>query len=339
MSAPPALAGALGERVGWLARRYDLAPAFVAAYLDARPHVRAPVEAARDEDDLYARLGPRLAMYVRFALTTTERGRAFLGLLPEAARSPRRFLDVGCAYGGFLRAARATGAEVVGVEIDPALAALARANLDGGAGAVLEADALALSPREAGRFDLVACNDVVEHVASAGALVRVVADLLAPGGLAYFEIPNPHALDFVARDGHFQLFGLTLVDHDDAARAVEAMLGKPYAGMGALHEEAAYLRWFADSGLVAVPVAQRHAQPWAEAHRHLFDVVNAYTWWRDHDRARLPAEVAGRLDDSYWPFLARAVADCARARAGDGQQAFVRRYLTPFWTFLLRRPG
>jgi SAM-dependent methyltransferase len=331
------LDGDLHARIAALATRFDVTPAFLSLYLATRPHIREPVEAARSEDDLFERLGTLNAMYVRFALTTTERGRAFAELTAPYHAHPRRFLDVGCAYGGFLRALRERGANVVGVELDPGLAALGQANLEGGPGEVLQADILACDLERLGQFDLVACNDVIEHVADAQELVRRVAALLAPGGIAYFEIPNRDALSFVARDGHFQRFGITLLERPLAARYFQEAAGRSYDQIGELHDEATYRQWFADAGLAALDVPQPHAQRFEDVHDRVFELVNAFTWWYGHERAPLSADVADAITDRYWAFTAQLFPALARARSGTDRPAFERRYLAPFWTFVLRR--
>jgi 2-polyprenyl-3-methyl-5-hydroxy-6-metoxy-1,4-benzoquinol methylase len=331
------LTGNLHARIATLATRFDLTPAFLQRYLASRPHIREPVEAAQSEAELFERLGPLYAMYVRFALTTTERGRAFAEFTEPYRSQPRRFLDVGCAYGGFLRALRARGADVVGIELDPELAALGRANLDGGAGEVLHTDILACDVERLGQFDLVACNDVIEHVADARALVHRVAKLLAPGGVAYFEIPNPDALSFVARDGHFQRFGITLLERPLAARYLKEAAGRSYDQVGELHDEATYRRWFADAGLTVVDVPQPHAQRFEDVHDRVFDAVNAFTWWYGHEREPLSVDVAEAIADRYWAYTAELFPALARARKGIDRPAFERRYLAPFWTFVLRR--
>lgn len=331
------LQGDLGARIAVLAARFDVTPTFLHRYLDSRPHIREPVEAATSEADLFERLGPLNGMYVRFALSTTERGRAFAEFVAPYRPRPRRFLDVGCAYGGFLRALRERGADVLGVELEPELAALGKANLVGGAGEVLQADVLGPDLERVGRFDLIACNDVIEHVADARALVDRVAALLERDGIAYFEIPNRDALSFVARDGHFQKFGITLLERPLAARYLHESSGKSYDQIGELHDEATYRRWFAEAGLTALDSPQPHAQRFEDVHARVFDVVNAFTWWYGHERAPLCAEVAAAIADRYWAYTAELFPALLRARNGVGRPAFERRYLAPFWTFVLRR--
>lgn len=331
------LAGDLSARIAAVASRFDLTPAFVRAYLAPRGEIRAALEAANDEADLFARLSPLNEMYVRFALSTTLRGRTFAEFVSPYVDRPRRFLDIGCAYGGFLRAWRERGAAVVGVEIEPEFVSLARENLSGGPGEVVHADILACDPVALGAFDVVACNDVAEHVANARSLVERVGALLVPGGVAYFEIPNPDAIAFVARDGHFQQFGLTLLRRPLAERYLHEASGRSYRGMGELHDEAAYRRWFADAGLLVLDTPQPHAQRFDDVHDRVFELVNAFTWWYGHQRSALSPEVADAVTDRYWTYAAALFAALERARRRIDRPEFERRYLAPFWTFVVRR--
>jgi len=333
------LSGDLANRIDQLAGRFDVAPQFLATYLETRPHVRGPIELAVDEPDMFDKLGRLTGMYVRFALTTTERGQAFLDLVSSHCPQPKRFLDVGCAYGGFMRALRRRGADVVGVEIDQALANLASLNIRDLGGEVRHADILATPAHSLGTFDLVACNDVIEHVASAGALVRRIGELLAPGGVAYFEIPNRDAIAHVTSDGHFQQFGLTLLPREIAARALHEATGKRYDDMGEMHAEAQYRTWFGEAHLQMLDVAQPHAQPRDVLNQQVFNLVNAFTWWHDHQRKSLSPDVGDAIVDRYWKYTAALISGVESARSGKDWQRFERRYLTPFWTFLLRKRG
>ena len=331
------LAGDLDVRIAAVALHFDLTPAFVRAYLAPRDAIRAALEAATDEADLFARLGPLYEMYVRFALSTTLRGRTFADFIAPYVSRPRRFLDVGCAYGGFLRAWRERGADVVGVEIEPALAALARENLSGGPGKVVLADILACDPAALGAFDVVACNDVIEHVADARLLVDRVRTLLTADGVAYFEIPNPDAIAFVTRDGHFQQFGLTLLQRPLAERYLHESSGRSYREIGEMHDEATYRRWFAAAGLTVLDTPQPHAQRFDDVHDRVFDLVNAFTWWYGHQRNALSPDIAEAVTDRYWTYAAALFPALERARQRIDRPSFERRYLAPFWTFVLRR--
>ena len=109
-----------------------------------------------------------------------------------------RVLDVGCSAGVMGAALRARGHHVTGLELDPALAAVARRSLD----AVVEGDveALAADGALAGeQFDCVVFADVLEHLRDPWSVVRWAAERVAPGGSIVMSLPNiRHAKTFWA---------------------------------------------------------------------------------------------------------------------------------------------
>lgn len=103
--------------------------------------------------------------------------------------SDKRILDVGCGAGCMGEALLARGArQVVGVEIVPTIAALARTRLTD----VYEYDLESLPslPYVAGHFDLVTCADVLEHLVNPEAVVVHLLQYLAPYGELVCSIPN-----------------------------------------------------------------------------------------------------------------------------------------------------
>ena len=109
-------------------------------------------------------------------------------LVPMRAR---RVLDVGCSTGAVTAPLRDRGAQVVGLEADPALAARARTALDDVVESDVEAMAAAGTPVPGGPFDCVVLADVLEHLRDPWAVVRWVDDaLLADGGSIVVSVPN-----------------------------------------------------------------------------------------------------------------------------------------------------
>jgi SAM-dependent methyltransferase len=162
-------------------------------------------------------------MWIDFTLTSVERGRQAVQTMGgSAAFAGRAVLDVGCAYGGFLVAAAKAGAKrVVGIDIDPSLLDLARLQLaDHHTRAdIRQMDITAAdAPSELGRFDIVLCNDVIEHVTDPARCAANLAAVLRPGGRVFLEIPNGSAAEFMHRDGHYGLFGITLLGREPAER-------------------------------------------------------------------------------------------------------------------------
>jgi 2-polyprenyl-3-methyl-5-hydroxy-6-metoxy-1,4-benzoquinol methylase len=160
-------------------------------------------------------------MYFEFAVTSNDRGRSVASILRKhTTLSGKRCLDLGCAYGGFLVAFAEQGSQVVGIDYDQVLLGLARHNLSDNSldAPLLLRDATRSSDLQEFRngFDIVTCNDVIEHVDDPLALVLNVADTMREGATAYFEIPNRYYPSFVTSDGHYQLFGITLLDYEEA---------------------------------------------------------------------------------------------------------------------------
>jgi 2-polyprenyl-3-methyl-5-hydroxy-6-metoxy-1,4-benzoquinol methylase len=153
-------------------------------------------------------------LYSSFALSTVERGKHITSMVaPHIAIAGKRYLDVGCAYGGFLVTFHAAGArEVVGIDYAPDLLSYAHALVRDYAipARVEQASILDPSlPTRLGKFDIITCNDVIEHVGDPKVALQNLAGLLSPTGLLCMEIPNRFAATFVRRDGHFYKFGLT----------------------------------------------------------------------------------------------------------------------------------
>lgn len=118
-------------------------------------------------------------------------------------------------------ASRAGAREVVGIDSDPKAMELAPLLLaDHGVTAGLHIADLTQPglANQLGEFDLVLCNDVLEHVQNIDRAVDHLGQLLAPGGRLFLEIPNGNAITYVRSDGHYKLPGITLLDFDDARR-------------------------------------------------------------------------------------------------------------------------
>jgi 2-polyprenyl-6-hydroxyphenyl methylase / 3-demethylubiquinone-9 3-methyltransferase len=97
-------------------------------------------------------------------------------------------LDVGCGAGLLAEPVARLSARVTAIDAAAELIDVARAHAAG--------QGLAIDYRHAavedidGRFDLVTCMEVVEHVADPRAFVAALAARLAPGGLLVLSTPN-----------------------------------------------------------------------------------------------------------------------------------------------------
>ena len=96
-----------------------------------------------------------------------------------------RVLDVGCAYGWFLEAARSRGMVAVGVEPDAATATVARARgLDVIQGYFPEC----LSETDV--FDVIVFHDTLEHIPQVHGMIAACDRALARGGFVVLHVPT-----------------------------------------------------------------------------------------------------------------------------------------------------
>jgi len=105
-----------------------------------------------------------------------------------------RMVDVGCGGGVLSEALARAGATVTGIDLaaDALVAAREHAIGQGLAIDYREVSAAALAVSAPGSFDVLVCMELIEHVPDPAALVQACADLLRPGGLAFFSTLNRH---------------------------------------------------------------------------------------------------------------------------------------------------
>lgn len=109
----------------------------------------------------------------------------------ECKRTPlegKSALDVGCGAGLLAEPLARLGAKVTGLDAAPELIAVAREHA-AGQGLKIDYRAGELEKLE-GRFDLITCMEVIEHVADPAAFVGALAARLAPNGLLIMSTPN-----------------------------------------------------------------------------------------------------------------------------------------------------
>jgi len=287
---------------------------------------------------------PVLPLHFEYAVTANDRGRAatrrLAGLLEGGRRrgllrrAAPRVLDVGCAYGGFLVAFAEAGAKVTGIEKDERYVLLAALNLreHGLDGEVVHGDAGARRPGFRGRFDLVIANDVLEHVQRPGEFLGNVAAWLAPGGVAYFEIPNGAWPAYVGKDGHHQLFGLVLLDFAEASRYMTLLSpGARYDTYNYLGVDD-YRRLFAAQGLSFEVMPETLAGATVEG---VLAQCRQLRAGREAGLATVPEELRARVGERVEEYLARV--EAAPRTGAEEQRAFLLDYGPAFWMALARR--
>jgi SAM-dependent methyltransferase len=101
-----------------------------------------------------------------------------------------RVLDVGCATGFFLEAARLSGYSPFGVELSAFGAAVARERFGRGRVHHGPLEGAAFTDNAEGRFEAVFLSDVLEHVREPRRTLALVRSLLVPGGAVVITAPD-----------------------------------------------------------------------------------------------------------------------------------------------------
>jgi 2-polyprenyl-6-hydroxyphenyl methylase/3-demethylubiquinone-9 3-methyltransferase len=108
-----------------------------------------------------------------------------------------RVLDVGCGGGLLAESLCGAGASVTAIDLAPTMVETARLHaLDSGLSIdyqVESAERLATRP---GKFDVVTCMEMLEHVPDPGATIAVLAGLTRPGGDVFISTINRNLKSF-----------------------------------------------------------------------------------------------------------------------------------------------
>lgn len=109
-----------------------------------------------------------------------------------ASLNGREVLDVGCGGGILSEGMAALGARVTGIDLSEKALGVARLHLFESGHKVdyqlISAEAMA--ERHPGRFDVVTCMEMLEHVPDPASTVAACASLVKPGGQVFFSTLN-----------------------------------------------------------------------------------------------------------------------------------------------------
>ena len=112
----------------------------------------------------------------------------------------KRVLDVGCGGGILSDSMARKGAEVLGIDLSGKALKVAQLHaLEAGTTNVAyrEVSAEDLATEQPGRFDVVTCMEMLEHVPDPASIVRSCAALAKPGGWVFFSTINRNPKAFL----------------------------------------------------------------------------------------------------------------------------------------------
>ena len=121
----------------------------------------------------------------------------FIATRATLARQP--VLDVGCGGGLLTESLAHAGAEVTGIDLAPGMIEVARLHA-AESGLTIDyrvASAEELARESPGRFAVVTCMEMLEHVPDPAAMVATLARLLSPGGALFVSTINRNLKSFL----------------------------------------------------------------------------------------------------------------------------------------------
>jgi len=208
-----------------------------------------------DEGDLWS-------VYLNYILGGNARGADIINKMVEHFTGPlegKRVLDIGCGYGGVCIAAAKAGAEAVGLEVGEYELKYHGLNLKDNevddkvtvhGGDATDMDFM----RSLGQFDLVICDNVIEHVDDTRRLIYNISQSMKPNARCYITAPNAGSIGQVISECHNREFGLSLLNRFDAQ---ELYTHRGHAGrysVGDYFDFDQYISMFHGNGLHAMNI-------------------------------------------------------------------------------------
>ena len=318
-------------------RKFDVSEKFVLEYQRLRPDLDW---SKKNWNKFLDSLSSLDRLHISFAMSTVLRGRYAFSLLDahSCIQAKRRYLDIGTAYAGFLRAFGEQGfEEVIGIELQERLADLGKANIDGLDNArVIVGDFVENDYSSLGTFDIVTCNDVIEHVDDAVVTIQKMSSMVGEGGCMSIEVPNRDCISFVASDGHFQIFGITQLERDDAAEYYEAVLNADrknyFFQMGEMYELEWYIEQLSNNGLNAFIADTHRIGSVEDVPMLLAKLKQAYQDWSTKVKPGIEPLLAEKLTNAVNAYTQRLERDVSQINDEISRKRFEDKYLRSFWT-------
>jgi 2-polyprenyl-3-methyl-5-hydroxy-6-metoxy-1,4-benzoquinol methylase len=332
--------------IGTVCKWYGVHPKFAHAALEKT----VGIDYERNIGDIHefrARY-EHLQIQLDYTLSTNTRGRNLAQQLREwgvpvgrGLGSRKSYLDVGFAYGGSLAAFASLGYDVTGIEISETLGALGRLNLES-SGQVVETQIGDFLSDEIltgeGKFDLITCCDVIEHVMDPETALRKVCRLLKPGGIAYVAYPTKLSIPYVRADAHVQLFGLTLLDYFRARAACAMYTGYPWYEVSDFYEPEWYLNTIRSAGAHGEMVYDS-SLPAPDVPGEIALLYASFSEWAKSGAKKLDPLMRHEITLELAKYSARMFQEYSEHIARNAVDQFARKWIDRLTRILIRKPS
>ena len=146
-----------------------------------------------------------------------HRRRCVVRLIRRLSPAPTRLIDIGCGPGLLLARLQAEfpNVQLVGADFSPESLKLARARVSGIETQELDLMASDFSTKQAshlGRYDVVVCSEVLEHLPNEGRALEHLGQLTKPGGYCVLTVPGGKMSRFdklIGHQRHYSAVGLS----------------------------------------------------------------------------------------------------------------------------------
>lgn len=219
-----------------------------------------PAALARLTRDAYDRLAPVWSVTTDDGPWNGHLERPALRSLVPSDLSGSVVLDAGCGAGGQAEWLLGQGADVIGVDLSPAMIEQCRRRC-GDRGRFLVANLAEPLPLDPGTVDGVTCSLALHYLRDWAVALRSFADVLRPGGWVVLSLDHPFAPPLASQRGGY--FDTELVSDTWTKGSVEVTQHFWRRPLGSV------VAAFADAGLVVDRVVE--AQPTAEGLRRYPD--------------------------------------------------------------------
>ena len=284
-------------------------------------------------------LEPPESIWFEFAMSTNWRGNEIAqSIRCYIPQKSKKYLDIGCGFGGFLIAFSKLGLEVTGIEIDHQRIILSRANCKDHQlfNCVFFKNILDEDIDTIGKFDVITCIDVIEHVSDVKQTFTNIDKLLNKDGTIFLEIPNKDSIEFVTNDGHFKLFGITLLHRDEAIQYHKKFFNFKY-DVGEYYTLDYYLSLLKNTYSTTI-IKTPLCTPYNLRQTPILVAIMWKTFFQFVFKKRVTFKLKTKISFRFLKYNLKLLYDfiyCIFKQ--DSRQRFINKYLTNFWSVIAKK--